>query len=443
MPKKKTNPSPRFRVGKVSVYEHHSAWWVYYRDSSGPHRKKVANNREQAEQVAARINGQLTNNEPTLVSFTPIELATLRQQFLDYHEHVLHSSVATLKRYRSATEHLEKFAQTLPRLPQAHEVRVEAFATYLRTIHVAANGHANSDKRKLLTKGVQYILETCRSMYTFAIKRRHLPPYVGNPFTELPLDKMKIEDAKPIFVFNAQTEYRFLKSSSGWGFPIFFTFAKTGMRVGELIHLLIEDVDLDAGWLHVRNKIELGWRIKTGQERIIPLIAEVVGVLRQVIGKRISGPVFLRDQLQGRTPMISGQRRELESILKERRGKVDKVLSRTEESLLAKKLWLDAGACKPDQIRKVFIRSMTSIGHPESTCPKSWRHTFATLLQDANVDPLIRQQVMGHQPSLGSGLGMTANYTHTRPETLREQVEQALRQWPDSLKLAAEWKQDS
>jgi hypothetical protein len=44
-----------------------------------------------------------------------------------------------------------------------------------------------------------------------------------------------------------------------------------------------------------------------------------------------------------------------------------------------------------------------------ATCPKSWRYSFATLLQVANVDPLIRQQVMGHKPTNPGGLGMTAN----------------------------------
>lgn len=33
---------------------------------------------------------------------------------------------------------------------------------------------------------------------------------------------------------------------------------------------------------------------------------------------------------------------------------------------------------------------------------------------------------MGHKLSLRGGLGMTANYTHTRPETREEQVEQAI-----------------
>jgi hypothetical protein len=33
---------------------------------------------------------------------------------------------------------------------------------------------------------------------------------------------------------------------------------------------------------------------------------------------------------------------------------------------------------------------------------------------------------------------MTANYTHTRPQTQREQIERALRRWPESLRYAAE-----
>jgi integrase len=87
-------------------------------------------------------------------------------------------------------------------------------------------------------------------------------------------------------------------------------------------------------------------------------------------------------------------------------------------------------------VRTSFVRAMKALGRPEATCPKSWRHTFATLLQDANVDPLVRQITLGHRPGTGAGLGMTAQYTHTRPETQRRQVEEALRRWPQSLALA-------
>lgn len=257
MPPKKPNTSPRLRVGKVSVYEHHAAWWVYYRGDAGPHRKKVAAARDQAEQVAAKINSQLAANEPTLLAFTPVGVPELRTKFLDYHEHVLHSSVGTVRRYRAATQHLEDFVLKQPTPPQAHQVKPEAFAAYLRTIEVAPSGHKKTAMRKLRMKGVQYVLETCRAMYTYAVKRRHLPPYAGNPFSELLLDRLKIEDAKPIFVFTADTELAFLKACSAWAFPVHFTPSKTGLRIGELTHLLDQEVDLAGGWLHVRNKVEL------------------------------------------------------------------------------------------------------------------------------------------------------------------------------------------
>jgi integrase len=436
MASRKRSPSPRFRIGKVSVYMHHGAWWLYYREDGKPKRNKVAQNSEDAKRIAAQINAQLTNGSPTLLSFEPISVADLRQHFLDYHEHVLNSSLGTVNRYRTATLHLENFVTQLPRQPKLHEVRPDAFAVYLRKLEVAPNGHKNTAKRKLRDKGIQYILETCRSMYNFALKRRHFPPYVTNPFSELPLDRFKIENAKPIFVFTSDTELAFLKAASDWAFPIHFTLSKTGLRVGELTHLLIEDLDLDGGWLHVRNKTELGWRVKTGQERTVPLLAEVVQVLRTVIGTRTVGPVFIREKLVGRSLKLAGDRRELEKVCIERRRVEVGPQSRGQILKIARKVWWDAGAIKVDSVRQSFIRIMKVINHPESTCPKSWRHSFATLLQDANVDPLIRQQTLGHMPTNSNGLGMTGNYTHTRPETQRQQIEQALRKWPESLRCA-------
>jgi integrase len=91
--------------------------------------------------------------------------------------------------------------------------------------------------------------------------------------------RFQIEDAKRVFVFDAEAELAFLKAAGQWDFPIHFTLAKTGLRPGELIHLLIEDLDLKGGWMHIRNKPDLGWRIKTRRERPVPLADEVVAVL--------------------------------------------------------------------------------------------------------------------------------------------------------------------
>jgi len=433
--------SDRMRVGKVTLYSHHGAWWLYFSEGNRRVRRKVSDSLKDAEILAAQVNLQLTQGAPTLLSFQPISVADLRQHFLDYHEHVLKSSVATLVRYRAATQHLENFVAQQHRQPDAHQLRPDAFAAYLRQIEVAPNGHKNAKKRKLRDKGVCFILETCRSMYNYAFKRRHLPPYVGNPFSELPLERLKIEDAKPIFVFDEATELAFLRAASDWAFPIHFTLAKTGLRIGEVTHLLIEDVDLVGGWLHVRNKTELGWRIKTGQERAVPLLPELIAVLRSVIGSRTAGLVFVRERFLGKTRKSYGERADLERALQQ---SIDtcrsaaQVLGRADIQRLARKVWWNAGAVKQDIIRQSFVRIMRLIGHPEATCPKSWRHSFATLLQDANVDPLIRQQTLGHKPTNGNGLGMTGSYTHTRPETQRQQIEQALRRWAASLLYACE-----
>jgi len=97
---------------------------------------------------------------------------------------------------------------------------------------------------------------------------------------------------------------------------------------------------------------------------------------------------------------------------------------------VATTVWRDTGAIDNDMIRKEFITLMERTGLGHITAPKTLRHTFATILQDANVDPLIRNELMGHAPQatngVGLGLGMTAVYTHTRPETKRRQLEAAL-----------------
>ena len=434
--RKRTRPE-RFRVGRVSLYVHHGAWWLYYRDGRQQVRQKVAQSRIEAEQVAAQVNAQIVSSAPTLLAFAPVTVAELRKQYLSYHENVLRSSLATIRRYRAATNYLEDFAGAGVKPLRAHELRADEFVAYLRTIEVTPNGHPHTARRRLRDKGIRFILETCRAMFTFAGKRRCLPPYAENPLGDLPLDRLSVEDAKPIFVFDAETELEFLNAADPWSFAIHFTLAKTGMRVGELVHLLIEDLDLSTGWLHVRNKVALGWQIKTRNERDIPLLREVVAVLIRVIGDRIAGPVFLRQRFgNGSQPRLIGDRGILERVCAERVVAAGAKLSRAETLRVMRTVWRDAGAIDPDRVRTSFCRIMRSIGHPESTCAKSWRHSFATLLQDANVDPLVRQITLGHAPSNRGPLGMTANYTHTRPATQRRQIEHALRRWPKSLVLA-------
>ena len=81
MPRAKRRRTRRKRVGSVSYYFHHGAWWVYYRDGRRQVRRRVGESEEAAGQLAAQVNAQLSAGAPTPFSFTPLTVAELRSRF--------------------------------------------------------------------------------------------------------------------------------------------------------------------------------------------------------------------------------------------------------------------------------------------------------------------------------------------------------------------------
>ncbi len=73
--KRRKKSSQRKRVGHVSYYLHHGAWFLYYLEYQDgvkvQRRHKVADTEEEAAQIAAQVNAQLASSSPTPFSFTP------------------------------------------------------------------------------------------------------------------------------------------------------------------------------------------------------------------------------------------------------------------------------------------------------------------------------------------------------------------------------------
>ena len=432
-----------FRIGRVRAVRRGSVWYLIYYEHGRRHQPRIGRDRAGARQLAAEINGQLEVGAPSSLGFQPISITELRQRWLDQHEHVRRSSLGTVRRYRAATEHLLAFLADVRPVCRVSDFRpqhAEEFVCYLRSKKVAPNGHKNARKRKLLDGGIKYILETCCSLFNYAARHRHLPPYADNPFRTIEVSRIPIEDARPVVALTQEQQVKFLEACDHWQFPVFLTLLFTGMRPGELVHLLLpDDLDLDTGWLRVRNKPSLGWQIKTRNERDIPLMPVLTRVLRGLLGRRQSGPVFVQRRCNnGHTPMLLGltQTRLAHELTRrlsiEETSAIDPITRET-RAMAARTIWRDLGALKEDWVRKEFMQLMTKIDL-SITAPKTLRHTFATTLQDGNVDPLIRNELMGHAPmgagTSGTKLGMTAVYTHTRPETKRRQLEAALSATP-------------
>lgn len=433
-----------FRIGRVRAFLRGRVWYLCYHEGGRRRQPRVGPDRGEARQLAAEVNAQLEVGAPSALGFEPISIAELRQRWLDYHEHVRRSSLQTIGRYRTATAHLINFLRDVRPVRHASDLRprhAEEFARYLRQLSVAPNGHEHTTKRCLRDTGVKFILETCSTLFNYAQRNRHLPPYAENPFRMMEINRIPIEDPRPIFVFSADEERQFFEACDAWQLPIFLTLLLTGLRPGELTHLLLpEDIDLERGWLLVRNKPELGWQVKTRNERDIPLMPVLVHILRTVVGRRSTGPLFRQRRCQTgyQPPLASRLRDDLSRELALRIRPIEagsaQMPSRAVRARVARTIWRDLGAIRSETVRNEFMRLTAAVGIPHVTAPKTLRHTFATILQDANVDPLIRNELMGHAPAshsrTGHGLAMTAVYTHTRPETKRRQHEAAFRDRP-------------
>src|SRR5579871_6058293 len=161
--------SNSFRIGKVTGYLRGRVWYLCYFENGQRCRPRVGPDRDAARQLAARVNDQLESGAPSAFSFEPLTITVLRDRWLEHHEQVRRSSVHSINRYRTASDHLIRF---LEKRPLRHAglfsgtLAVE-FVRYLRSVRVSSNGHPNTPKRPLLDKGVRYVLECCRAMFNY------------------------------------------------------------------------------------------------------------------------------------------------------------------------------------------------------------------------------------------------------------------------------------
>ncbi|MCY3018206.1 MAG: phage integrase SAM-like domain-containing protein, partial [Planctomycetota bacterium] len=172
------------RCGKVAIVQRGYRYWLSYAEDGQTVRRPIGDNLEEAQSAAAQVNAQLHQHAPTLLGFKPIAPREFLQQWLDYHEFVAHSSVATIDRYRAAAGHFIEYLEGrgVRSLDRITADLSRGYAKYLRTKPVAPNGHPHTKRRLMKDKTVIFCMEVARTMLNRAAKDRHLPPYWQNPF---------------------------------------------------------------------------------------------------------------------------------------------------------------------------------------------------------------------------------------------------------------------
>lgn len=186
---------------------------------------------------------------------------------------------------------------------------------------------------------------------------------------------LKLDKRLPHFLF--REECSTLVESPGDDNPLSLrdralleTLYASGIRVGELVGLDLESVNLAAGELLVMGK--------GARERLVPLGSRAVEALNLYLEK-------------GR-PRLAGSGGQSAVFLNHKGGRLT-----------------DRG------IRKIIKKYVLRLGIQNTVSPHTLRHTFATHMLDGGADLRVVQEILGHK-----NLSTTQIYTHLTRERLKE-----------------------
>jgi integrase len=112
-----------FRVGRVRAHRRGKVWYLTYFEQGRRRQPRVGPERDAARRMAAEINAQLECGAPSAVGFEGVAISELRKRWLDNHEYVRRSSLATIRRYEAATKPLLSFLDAVRPLRQVSDFR--------------------------------------------------------------------------------------------------------------------------------------------------------------------------------------------------------------------------------------------------------------------------------------------------------------------------------
>ncbi len=279
-------------------------------------------------------------------------------EFLRYLETERHASVHTIKNYGID---LREFLNALEGV-SVLAVDVVAVRRFL------ADSSERYSKSSLARK-----IASLRSFFKFLIREnlRAANPLDGisTPKRDKRLPKfLDLKDVETLLEAPSGKSWREQRDKA-----ILETLYSSGIRVGELVGLNVEDVDLFGGLIKVRGKGK--------KERIVPLGSYAV--------------------------------RALEAYLEERRKRV----SAKEEPFFVNR----AGRRLTDRsVRRLTSKYAKRAAISKGISPHVLRHTFATHLLDRGADLRSVQELLGH-----ANLSTTQIYTHVTTRRLKQAYEEA------------------
>jgi integrase len=412
------------RVGPVTIYRRGDTYYLYYTEGGQRKRPKIDGNLAVAKATAADVAKALAEDRASPLTFQRTSPSELVEKFIEFVRDIQRRAYRTWNRYRAALELFVAYTDDrgVSAIDRFTVSDVEDFVGWLRSKKRNRNGRKKGKKDSYQVGGIKFVLSTCRTAFNWARRNRRLPPYTENPFSEFPSDLLGAaeDEAQEREIFTETQESAFFQACNPWQRTFFVPLAAYGMRVAELTHLLIENVDFDEGVIRIRSKPELFWLIKTRDRRDLPITGQMAELLLRLIGDRESGFVFLNEKF------YEGKQKPLRRFSSDRRFReylqqlADEPHNGEEikRRRAVREFCRDMGQIPEKRPRLELMKITEQIGCPEFTRAHDLRHLFGTRSQDVGGNPLLIQQITGHR-----SMDMLKRYTHFDMQAKRSALE--------------------
>ncbi len=283
------------------------------------------------------------------------------RRFSEYLEAERNSSEHTIRNYLSDLRQFKDFLGPVESPGSITRLDVRGFIVELQ-------------RKKISAVSISRKISSVRSFLRFMVDEGLIKT---NPAEGLPLPRQKKQ--LPRFL-QAEEAVRLVEAPPADTAPglrdraILETLYSTGMRIGELVDLKTDSVDLISGLARVRGKGK--------KQRIVPVGEKAIEALEKYIARR-------RELLENSKKDI---KKDGNALFLNRWG----------------------GKLTPRSICRMVDKYMLLTGEKEGISPHSLRHSFATHLLNAGADLRTVQELLGH-----ASLSATQVYTHTTTSRLK------------------------
>ncbi|MDN5346670.1 MAG: integrase/recombinase XerC [Clostridia bacterium] len=292
-----------------------------------------------------------------------LKFATAIDEYILYLQGEKNVAGSTLRAYRADLEQFALFVEErLGAGAGPDEVDHLTVRRYLGWLHLLGRQRSSINRKiAALRSFYHYLLREGKArvnplaLISALKQRRKLPDFL--PYAEL-VTLLEAPDQTPLG----------LRDRALW--EVLYA---SGMRVGELVALNLEDVELETGYARVYGK---GRR-----ERLVPLGKTAIAALKDYLERG-------RPFLAGRTPSLKGQ-----PLFVNYRG----------------------GRLTARGVRERLQHYLKLVGGKKNISPHTLRHCFATHLLERGADLRVVQELLGH-----ARLSTTQIYTHVSQRRLRE-----------------------